>query len=129
MTAAKKIASRGQALVVLLVFIVISITITSAAVVIILVNSRATTRFEQGVTTVALADSGAENALLRLLRDPQYSGETLTIGPDSVTVNVSGTSTKTIRSGATAGKYLRDVEVTAIATPGGITVTSWKEVF
>lgn len=121
--------SKGQALVVLLVFMVVSITITSAAVIMILVNSQATSKFEAGSSTAALTESGVEDALLRLLRNPSYTGETLTIGGGSVTVEVSGGEAKTIRSQTTAGVFAREVEVKAMATGNALSVTSWKEVY
>ena len=120
----------GQALVTLLVFTIVAITITSAAVVIILTNSVGTSKFEQGTNTYYSAESGAENALLRLLRDPNYTGETLPVGNASVIISVANTgSTYTITSGATLGNFIRRVEVTATFVNNILTVTSWKEVF
>jgi len=120
----------GQALVTLLVFTIVAITITSAAVVIILTNSVGTSKLEQGTNTYYSAESGAENALLRLLRDPNYAGETLPVGNASVIISVANTgSTYTITSGATLGNFIRRVEVTATFVNNILTVTSWKEVF
>ena len=126
----KNIVQRGQALVVLLVFMVIAITLTSAAVGVIIANSQAASRVEQGETVYAAAESGAENALLRLLRDPLYTGvESLTIGQTSATVTVTGTSPKIIVSQAVAGDFKRTIQVIAEFSNTILSVQSWQETF
>ena len=63
------INERGQALVTLLFFVIISTIITSAAIVIILVNSTSVAKAQAGISAYYAAESGIENAFLRLLRD------------------------------------------------------------
>jgi FlaG/FlaF family flagellin (archaellin) len=120
----------GQALVTLLVFTIVAITITSAAVIILFTNSLGTSKLEQGTNTYYSAESGAENALLRLLRDPNYTGETLAVDNASVVISVANAgNTYTITSDATLGNFLRSVEVTASFVNNILTVDTWKEVF
>jgi len=121
---------RGQALITLLFFTVIAVIITSAAVVIILINSLSAQKLEQGTISYYAAESGAENAILRLLRDPSYTGETLTIDGSIVvsTVSQSG-STYTIASSATSGNFKRKVEITASFVSNILTISSWKEIY
>jgi len=57
---------RGQTLVLLLVFMAMAITITTAAVMVTVVNSQMGSKWEQGEAALAVAESGAENALIRL---------------------------------------------------------------
>src|SRR3989338_10015638 len=92
----------GQALVTLLVFIATATIITAAATTVTLINSQTTGKFAQGESALSIAQTGADNAILRLLRNPSYSGEVLTVGNGTVTINVSGSSVKTITS---EGKY------------------------
>lgn len=122
-------SNRGQALVLLLIFVGISIIITTSASVIMAMNALTSTAFQVGVQTQGIAETGAENALLRLLRDPNYAGETLTIGSDHATVVVSGVGTKTITSTGVSGSYSRIVTVTAIINSSGVTIQSWKQTF
>ncbi len=119
----------GQALVILLVFMIVALTLISASVSLMIVNAQATTKVEQGASALAIAESGAENGLLRLLRTPTYTGETLTVGSGSVTVVVTGTTTKTITSQGRAGDFMRTIEVIANVANNILTVVSWKEVF
>lgn len=125
----KKINNSGQALVTFLLLILISLTITSVASIVSIVNSQSGEKLEQGTVTAEAAESGAENALLRLLRDPSYTGETVTIGTATVVITVTGSSTKTITAIATNGNFKRQIQIIASYTNNVLTVTSWNEVF
>ncbi len=120
---------RGQTLVTLLIFMVIGITITSAAVMMTVVNSQNATKFQEGLVAYQIAESGAENAIIRLLRDPNYTGETLTVGVGTATITVTGTTTKTIVSAGVNGNYLRQVQVVASYVNNALTISSWQEIF
>ncbi len=118
----------GQALVILLFYMIIAITLTTTAVAVVVSNSLSATRNEQGALALQIAEAGAENAIVRLLRSTSYTGETLTIGSGNATVSVSGTSTKTIRSIGVISGFSRTVEVTATLINGVLTVSSWQEI-
>ncbi len=121
---------QGQALVLLLVFMIVAITVTTVAIVMTMVNSLTTTRAQEGLITQQMAESGAEEALLGLLRNPSYTGsKTLTIDSGTVTVEVTGSSTKTILSTATYGNYIRKIQVGAAFMSGILNINSWQEVF
>ena len=129
----------GQTLVALLFFVMVGMIVTTAAVMILSTNSLAAQKLSQGEVTRQLAESGAENALLRLLRDKSYgdcpnycTGDTLNIGDDSVlirvtTTTIAGTTTITIDSVATSGNFVRKVEVVAKSNDV-LTPVSWKEI-
>lgn len=120
---------RGQTLVSLLVFSVMALTVAAAATV-IMINSAQATQITQGRTNAAnAAESGVENALLRLIRNPSYSGETLTVDTASVIITVTGTTTKTITSEATVGSYVYTAQATAEYVNNRLTVTSWNTVY
>lgn len=120
--------SRGQALVTLLFFMIIAITITSGAVIIILTNSLAATKFDQGNVSYYIAESGAENALIRLLRDPNFSGETLNIDTGTAIISVTGTNPKIITSEGRIGDFSRKIEITADYTNNILTILNWREI-
>ena len=117
----------GQALVTLLFFVLISLTITSAAIIIIIANSLSANSFQEGTKAYYTAESGVENALLRLLRDPNYTGETLTIGTTTAKVTVTGTNPKTIVSVGQDGNFERTVQAQATYNNGFYTFSGWKE--
>ncbi len=129
-------ASSGQALIMLLFFVMIGITITTTAIIIIAGNSLAANDVQQEEITREMAETGAEKGILQVLRNGNtYSGETLTNANISnwesgwnVVITVSGTTTLTIDSKATAGNYVKKVEVTAGYVDNELTLNTWKEI-
>ena len=124
----------GQALVTLLFFMIVAITITSGAVVILFTNSLSASKLELGTYAYYYAESGAEDALMRLLRDPDgtvaSSPQTLTIENANVVTTVSKSgSNYTINSDATGGNFRRTIQVVASFVSNIFAVTSWKEIF
>ena len=120
---------KGQALVVLLVFMVVAITMTTMAVALVIINATAASHVEQGDMALKLAESGAETALLRLVRDPAYTGaETFTLGSGSVTATVSGSNPIIITSRGVQGQFVRVASVSASFVNTVLTIQSWREV-
>lgn len=118
----------GQTLTVLLVIVGIAIAIVGSAVAAISTNSQIGAKSVVGQQTLALAESGIEEALLQLLRNPSYVGETLTTPDGTSTITVTGANPKTITSTAVVSTFKRKVQVTATFSAGVLTVTSWKEI-
>lgn len=116
-------------MVTLLFFMVIAITITSGAIVVILVNSLSANKLTEGERTFYVAESGMENALIRLLRDPNYQGETMIVDDGTATINVTGNTAKTIKSVGQIGNFSRTIQVSANYINYVLTVTSWQELF
>lgn len=118
----------GQMLVALLAFMTMAISLTTAATAITVVNTQTTSKYSLGQEALSLAETGAENALLRLERDPTYTGETLTLLNGTATISVSGTLVKTIVSEGQSGEFRRKIQVTAAHANNFVTVTSWSEI-
>lgn len=118
----------GQSLILLLVFIVMAIAITTAATIIVGINSSSATNATIGISTKRLAESGAEKSLLALLRNPSYTGETFSLDGANITTVVTGTSPLTIDSTAVNGSVSKKVEVTATYTNNVLNIVSWKEI-
>lgn len=121
----------AQTVVFLLVFMAVAITVTTAAVIILITNSQAGSRLEQGYVAYDVAESGIENALMRLLRDPDYADETLSVGTGQATITVSGGNPKTVLSTGVAGNYFRQIQVMVTFTGGTMNIapSSWREIF
>lgn len=114
---------------ILLFFVIVSIMVTSSAIIVAFVNSQASSKVQVGSEALTLAESGAENALMRLIRNPNYSGETLNIngGTTVITVNTTG-ATKTIVATGTVSNFIRKIQVVADYTNNILIVSSWKEI-
>lgn len=123
-----RIKEKGQALITLLFFVLISLTITAGAIIIIIANSISVSKFQEGTIAYYTAESGVENALLRLLRDPNYTGETLTIGTSTVVITVTGSNPKTVASVGQNGNFKRTVQAQMNYNNGYYTFSNWKEI-
>lgn len=119
----------GQTLLTLVVFTAIAVTVLSAAVILSVVSATATTTTTLGTEAYGIAESGAENALIRLLRDPNYQGETLTIGEGQATMTVVGDNPTTITSIGTLGPFRREIRIVTSLTNGTLSIQSWQEAF
>jgi hypothetical protein len=117
----------GQALIALLIFMMMAFTLTAAAAAITIVNTQTNTAYVSGDTALEVAESGAENAMQQLLRNPSYTGETVTIGSGTATITVSGTTTKTIISVGAVNNVRRTVTVVASYSGTVLSETSWNE--
>lgn len=120
----------GQAMVLVLLITVILISVTTLAVGMIVTNALSTTREVQGSHALEIAESGAEEGILRILRDPSVVTSTpitLTVDSGSATVSIAGAGTKTITSTGTVGGYSRVVETQVHLTAGQLVIDSWRE--
>jgi len=121
---------KGQALITLLFFVAIATIVTSAAVIILYDNSLSTARLSEGTKSYYLSESGIENALLRIIRDPTYAGEIISLPEGDITIQVTNNSgIYTINSESTVGDSIRQTEVTADYSSAILTITSWKEMY
>jgi Tfp pilus assembly protein PilX len=125
--------STGQALITLLFFIIISVTIVSTSALLILMNSLNGARYQQGELAYEIAQSGMENAELRLLRDTNYTGEVFSVGSGTATITVTGNGSGTnpfiVTSTGTVGNYVRKVQATVTYTNNLLTASTPMEVF
>jgi hypothetical protein len=120
----------GIALVLLLVFMAIAITVTTAATLLTISGSQATSRQDISHQSLSVAESGMENALMRLIRNPFYAGETLTVGDSLATISVSSVGgTYTLTSTGQVGQFTRTVQVTVQDSGGIMSLTSWHEIY
>lgn len=117
----------GQTLVLLIVFLAITIVVVTAVTTITVVNYTGATKFNQGDMALSIAESGVENGILRILRDHNYTGETLSVPPGSATITVVPGLNPIITSVGTTGDFRRVVEVRGSFNNNVFTITSWKE--
>src|SRR6266567_5476148 len=105
----------GQALITLLFIALIAISITTAAVVMMVVTVGGSANLQQGELAYEVAKTGEEEALLRLLRDPNYGGEgSFLVGSNWVKIEVikAGSLSNpsyTINTTAHVGNFIRKI--------------------
>ena len=121
----------GQALVSLLFISIIGMTVITSAVILVYGNTQASGITEQGTYAYYVAESGAEEGLLRLLRNPNYTGtqsQSLSVGLGSTMILVS-TASGLITSTGTYNSTVRKIQVQTVYNNGVRTVSSWKEIW
>lgn len=132
----KKIGNqKGQALITMIFISSIGMTIVLAAAVFILQNMKATSQVEQGTVAYYAAESGAQEALLRLIRDPSYTGTAqnqplvIMVGEIPVTVVIQADSVSgIITSVATYSNSIRKIQLQTVYNNNVREITSWKEI-
>ncbi|HYK08070.1 MAG TPA: hypothetical protein VEW42_01065 [Candidatus Eisenbacteria bacterium] len=122
----------GQSLITLLFFMVIGITVISAAALIVAADILSASNAEQGLSAYYVAESGIENGTLYLLRHPQYNGPDIAmpIGTGNATIHFvydGAAKTDTITSTGTNGTTTRVIRAVGSYTTGPLSITSWKE--
>lgn len=119
---------KGQALVILLVFVGIAAVVTAAGAMVMIAGAQSGSKFELGSQAYMVAEAGAENGLLQILRNPAYVGETLGVGNGTAVVTVSGINPKTVESVGSVAGMSRKIRVVGGYSNGVLTVTDWGEV-
>lgn len=123
----KNLGDSGQALVTLLVVVIIVMGITTAAIIMLYVSVLGGSKYQQGTIVYTIAESGLENGILQLLRDPSYTGETMLVGSASAVIVVNGSNPWTITSMSDNGSSYRKIEATVEFSNGAYTFTNWRE--
>lgn len=124
-----KTKKKGQALITLLFFTVMALMISTSAVAIISSGSISTGNLEQEEIAYYTAESGIENAILKLLRDPNYTGETMNINGGTATIQVSGSAPFVISSTGKIGNIKHIIEANVSYNNYVLTVTRWKQIY
>lgn len=119
---------KAQTLVTMIIFMAIAVTIVAASVIIVASNTFGSTMLQESYLTRDVAESGIENALMRLLRDPSYTGETFTLNATTDIVTVTGDSiNKTITSTASYLNYQRQIVAKISYTNNNMVVNFWQD--
>lgn len=75
------------------------------------------------------AEAGAENGILRLMRDPSYTGETMILDMNrSAVVSVTQIPNIVVVSVGSTGSISRKIQVDAHVTNMVFAIDSWKEI-
>jgi hypothetical protein len=113
----------------MLYVIVVGLLVTTGAAMAVIVNTQAATTYELGAFAQATAESGLENGLLRLIRNPAYTGETFAVdtGHTAVVTVASSSGTMIITSTGTVSSVTRQMEARVHYTNGILGIDSWKE--
>jgi len=124
----KKNNSGGFALVILMFLMVLAVTVITAAVSLMILGSSSSTLLISGDSAKSIADSCIENAIIRIIRNPAYSGESLDMNEGSCQISVTGSTNKTVAAEANYGDKKKKVEVNLNLNNNIVSLISWKDV-
>lgn len=116
---------KGQIFITLLFFVIIGITIILAEVLVVFSNIQSAGIQDQGTNAYYIAESGIEEALLRLTRDKNYSGGTLSVGSGNATMQVQN---NIITSIGVYGGTTKKIQVVLNQQNGSFSIVSWEEI-
>jgi len=119
----------GQILTSVIVFMAFGLSVIALSSVLTIINIQSTAKNSESTKTLSYAEAGAEEAILRLVRDPGYSGGTLLIDDVSVLVVVTGDAVnKTISSTAAYNGFTKKIEAAVSLADSKVSLLSWKQV-
>ena len=127
----KKNKQQALALITVLIFGALAMIVIIFGITLMVIQTDSSRQFFTAQKSLSLAESAMENALLRLLRNPNYSGEILTFpeGTARIVVSDDGTN-KLVTVTASTGQILdsvRIIQVVLIEEDGRLVVQSWRE--
>lgn len=125
MTPTKNEFKTGYATVSIIIILAIALIITTSATIVVLTNSLAGSKFEQGISAYDKAESGLEYGIIQLLRNPNYPGGT---SPQGAQIGVTSPSANNyiITSKGVLGNFTRTV-VSQMDYSNNLTITKWQE--
>lgn len=119
---------RGQAVITVLFVVVVGMLVTTGAIFSLVNAFEASSQQELGALAYQAAESGIEHSMLRLMRDPLYTGETLTVDTNrTAVVTVTSNPNMTIQSVGSAGIVSRKIVATVHYNNLTLVLDSWKE--
>lgn len=121
--------SRGQAVITVIFIAVIGMFIATGSIFSVANALESSSIQELGSVAFQAAESGIENSVLRLMRDPSYIGGTEVIGANiTAVVTVTVSPEMTIQSIGTAGSVSRKIVATVHYDNLMLVIDSWKEI-
>ncbi len=120
----------GIALISVIIVCTVAMIVIVAGLTLSTTTSQSNTRFIHGGRALLLAETGAENALLRLLRDPNYQGEVLNLpdGTAKIEVTQANGVQHVLITGSTEFSS-RQIDIKISYDHGMMKIDSWRESF
>jgi hypothetical protein len=121
---------QGQAMVTVLFVCIIGMLIVTGALYGVYNAIGMSSQSELGLLAGSAAEIGIENALIRFIRDPSYTGETMLLGNDrSVIITSGGTPKTTITATGSVGSITRRIQTIVYYNNDGVfTIESWSDI-
>jgi hypothetical protein len=124
----RKKTQPGQILVSVIIFMALGLTVIAMSAALTVINLQNTMKYSESAKALSYAEAGAEEGILRLIRDPTYSGGTLPLDAISVTISVvtNGTN-KDVTSTAIYNGFTKKILARISLVGDKATLLSWDE--
>lgn len=118
----------GQILTSVIVFMAFGLSVIAISSVLTIINIQNTAKNSESAQALYYAEAGAEEGIMRLVRDPAYTQGTLLIDSASVSISVTGDLlNKVITSIARYNGFTKKIVVQVSLADGKVTLVSWRE--
>ncbi len=118
----------GNILVIVLVMMVVGITIATMSLALVITTTQSMGGAMEADRMRTAAEGAIENAILKVLRNPSYSGETMTIDGIPITLTVTQGAQTTVMATAVKGTHRQRYQVVLQRTNGVLGVVSWLHI-
>lgn len=118
----------GQALTTLIIVMFIGLSVMAATIAVVDTNSLLVSQMYESETALITAESGLEDAIIKLLRNPAYAGGTLTLPDGIATITLAPGPPIVVTARGVVGSHIRTIQARIVFQNGIMTVTSWKEI-
>jgi hypothetical protein len=120
---------QGQAMVTVLFICIIGMSIMTGAMYAVYNAIGLSSESELGLLARSSAETGIENALIRFIRDPSYTGETMQLDDDRrVIITAGGTPKTTITATGSVGSVTRRIQAIVYYNNKVFTIESWSDI-
>jgi hypothetical protein len=116
---------KGQIFTTLLFFVIIGMAIISAEAIILFTGILSGSISERGSNSYYLSESGVEEALIRMNRNPSYTGGIIELGSGEINIVVNN---GTITSTSSYADTIRKIEAKTAVENGIFKIISWREI-
>lgn len=119
----------GQAMVIVLFVSIIGMMVITGAMYAVYNAIGLSSQSELEFLARSGAETGIENALIRYIRDPSYTGETMDLGDNRlVTISVGGTPKTTITATGVIGSITHRIQAVVYYNNDIFTIESWSDI-
>lgn len=118
----------GNILIVVLLIMMVAIMITGLVVTQLVISTQSIGATRESERVRAAAESGVENAILILMRNPAYSGGSYVFDGITVQVNLDNQAVVTLQVVGSLGLQRHAYQVVLERQSGKLVVTQWREV-
>ncbi|MFC1727003.1 hypothetical protein ACFL0Y_00600 [Patescibacteria group bacterium] len=120
--------NQGQALIPILIILLIILTVGAGSLYLSLGSLLLSSSSSTGEKVLVSVEGAVENGLMRILRNPNYSGESLQVAAMPCTIDISGLNPWTMTAQCDSGQAIRRLQAEVNFIDGEMIVSNLQEI-